>query len=190
MSFVRLSLLGSLIAALAGCATASSQAAAKHPYPREAGKPVTIPILGAQYTFPPHFEIIHYVDNPGIFGVEVVDRITGCEATMNFETIGEEPILTRYTNQTIDVLKDRSAQRNVDLQLRTEKISALNKDGRLIVAALINKVDPNDKFYYSRYELYVPEQTLGFHGFAECNQDPLREKTMASVREVILSQSR
>lgn len=174
-----------------GCAT--TQQAAKNdrvPYPREKGKPVTIPVLGASYTFPANFDITHYVDKPGIFGVEIVDRITGCEAVMNFETVAQTSAITAFTNNKIEEVKNRAVGNNLNVSVATESFTALKKNGRILVASVSSKTDPNDVYAYSQFELSIPEETLVFHGDVECAQEPLRAKTFEVAKAVFNSQTR
>lgn len=181
-----------VVTVLSGCATTGSAAveAQKTPYPREKGKPVTIPVLGASYTFPAQFEITHYVDKPGIFGVEGVDRITGCESVLNFETAAMSESIAKFTDGEIATLKKTVEAKSLLTQTTTEPFKALNKSGRLVVLSVSANNDPNDKFFHSRFELVVPEQTLVLHGYVECAQDALRSKTVELAKAVFNSQSR
>jgi hypothetical protein len=174
------------IVVLFSCATVAPQEQLT-PYPREKGKPVSIPVLGTNYTFPANFDLIHYVDKPSIFGVSVVDRITACDAVMNFETTSDQPLVAKFTNEKIEELRNRMTQAGFKVEVKTEDFKALGQTGRLVVVTVINPRDPSDTFYHSRYELFVPDEATAYHGYVECPQNPLRQKTLDVMRTVIAS---
>ena len=186
---LRISSLLTLAALASGCATTSAVSEQRSPYPREKGRPVTVPVLGSNYTFPANLDLVHYVDRPGIFGVELVDRVTGCEGLINFETTSDPAALQRFTNEKSDELKRLSEQRGLSVAVKTEDLQAAGQKGRVVVLTITNPRDPNDAFYFSRFELFLPSEAIAYHGYVECAQNPLRAKTMDVARNVIASRA-
>ncbi|MBL8957003.1 MAG: hypothetical protein JNK82_39890 [Myxococcaceae bacterium] len=176
------------VALTAGCATTQA-VEARNPYPREKGKAAAVNILGASYTVPANFDLVHHVDKPGIFGLELVDRTTACEGVMNFETTTDPAQVRAFTNENVDEMKRAAEQKGLKVDLKTEDFKALGQTGRAVVITFSNPADRNDNFYMSRYELFVPDQSIAYHGYVECVQNPLRAKTLDVARAVIDSRA-
>jgi hypothetical protein len=174
-----------------GCASApvAPTAPAQNPVKRTAGEPVSLDILGAQYTFPARLDLPNFEDRPSVYDLDAVDRITGCEVTMAFETIAEEAQLIKFTNEKVASEEAAFKAKGLDSKVTPEAFKLLGKDGRLLKRRTANPNDADDHYSIWRFGAFIPDQTLAIHGFVECKEEVLLRKTLDVVVAAINTQT-
>jgi len=174
------------------CATVAPVPAAQpmNPVKRNVGEAVKVDALGAQYTFPARFDLPDHSDKPGIYSVKAIDRITSCEMDINFETVADGTAVTQYTNDTIQKANQEIQSKGLKTEITPATIKVLGKEGRVLKLLAKAADNPADRYSSWRFEVFLPEQTLAFHGIAECADEALLGKTFDALLAVFDSQTR
>lgn len=183
----------SIVVSACATAPAAPQPAAEkeNPVPRTPGQPVKLDILGASYTFPARFDLPDFADKPGVYGLRAVDRITACEMNFNFETIADGKLVTQYTNDQV-AQKDQelSTNKTVKTEVITKPFKVLGNEGRVIRRTTTAVDNASDHYFLWQFDVWVPDQTLAVHGFAQCPDEALLDKTFSELINTINTQAR
>ncbi|MFZ5469130.1 MAG: hypothetical protein ACOZIN_06780 [Myxococcota bacterium] len=173
-----------------GCATTNSATHVPQPLPREKGKPVTISVLGADYTVPAHVDVPDHVDVPGKYVFDFVDRISSCEGFLHFETVGSPDTHNNYVKGKLDQLSRGWQASNIQVATSTQTVKLLEADGRETIFNLTAAADQNDRASAAYIDNHFGPQNLSVVAYAFCSDPGLLEQTVKSMMAIINSQKR
>jgi len=177
-----------LLFSLALCACVTTKPPAepqKAPIVREAGKPLTLTILAAQYTLAPRFEVDDHQDNPGSFLFSFADRVTRCEGFFLFETVSQPAAHEQYVrNKSATFLADWKSL-GLAVSERREPLELLGHQCR---SALFDIKGIDGLVRSALIDCHLADQNLSIVSFAFCADPALMTGQLAAVVEVINSQ--
>jgi hypothetical protein len=169
------------------CCATTKPAEKKNPLPHEAGKPLQVSILGAQYTLQPRIEVDDHSDEPGMFLFTFVDRVTRCEGYMLFQTVGVPSIHEKYVADKTAILRAEWETQQVVVTPQPSTVKVLDADGRVTIFELA-KAEVHARA--ALFDRHVVEQNLSVLGYTFCEDPGLIQSQLQALAEVVNSQKR
>ena len=178
-----------LLAALlfAACATAKPVAPQSAPLAREAGKPLTVPILAAQYTLAPRIDVDDHRDDPGTYMFSFVDRVTRCEGFFLFETVSQPAIHDQYVQEKTAALRADWQAQSLAVTQRLESMKLLGQEAHVTVFDVVGADGSSRAALVDRH---FNDQNLSIINYTFCSDPGLLASQLEALAEVVNSQKR
>jgi hypothetical protein len=168
-----------------GCGLQKKTTSIPKPLVRETGKPITVSVLGYNYTIPGQIDVPDYSDIPGRYYLEFIDRINRCEGYIHFETTAESSTHLTYTKSQIDALEANWKQLQIAVETKIEEIPLLKEEARSVYFDLSKSTNTASAQYIDHH---FAAKNLSIIAYTFCLEPSFLPETSRKIVGLINSQ--